>query len=433
MRVNRRRVVGGFLGLLVALCPTAWGDVGFTFKKIADTNTPAPGGGGNFTGFGDPTYAAFTGNVAGGSGAYGFGNPITPSLVKLADTGTAVPDGSGSFASFNAPSGVGTRYVFRGTGGGGQEGIYVFNTADSTLKTIADHNTPIPGGTGNFTVFGPSPNLTLSSNRALFNGQGAGGQRGIYAKAPGAAGSVVADTNTVAPNSGGATFSAFGQDLGARGSQPVFRGTVGTQAGLYVAAGPLAVLVDHGTPVNGKGVNIASVSGAGVSGDNAGKAVVATIGGQIEGVFVASNFSSNSLDAAAVISGAVPNSAATFVDFRQVSSTMGTIEGGPMTVFSALNSDDSVGIYARFFNSSLERVIDTTMFLDGKQVSNVAMTNSSVVSYGVTFRAEFTDGSSGIYVAQANVPEPAAGVVVLAAAIPLLVGRARCRSANVAE
>ena len=46
-----------------------------------------------------------------------------------------------------------------------------------TLSKVADLNTPIPGGTGNFTTF---QGLDLSGTNAVFQGEGSSGQKGIY-------------------------------------------------------------------------------------------------------------------------------------------------------------------------------------------------------------------------------------------------------------
>ncbi len=128
-----------------ALHPTVWlaitallfslphsGDAAFTFTKIADTNTPIPGGVGNFTSFG------------------------------------------------SWPSIDGVNVAFRGFGSSGQQGIYTRTNA--SLTKVADTNTPIPGGRRNFTFFyEPS----LDSGNVAFVGYGTG-QRGVYAHISGA-------------------------------------------------------------------------------------------------------------------------------------------------------------------------------------------------------------------------------------------------------
>jgi hypothetical protein len=83
--------------------------------------------------------------------------------VKVADLNTAIPGGSGNFTSFIPGNPVmpaidGTRVAFLGTGSGGQQGIYVSIPSDPIIPgnpvKIADTATAIPGGAGNFTGFG---------------------------------------------------------------------------------------------------------------------------------------------------------------------------------------------------------------------------------------------------------------------------------------
>jgi hypothetical protein len=156
--------------------------------KVVDLNTAIPGGSGNFTAIpqepmisGDNV--AFLGNGAGGQqGVYMVpGNPVIPgNPVKLADLNTAIPGGSGNFTSFIpgnpvAPAIDGTRVAFFGAGSGGQQGIYVSQTGPP-IK-IADTATGIPGGTGSFTGFGA---VSISATDVAFLGLGANGQQGIY-------------------------------------------------------------------------------------------------------------------------------------------------------------------------------------------------------------------------------------------------------------
>ena len=51
------------------------------------------------------------------------------------------------------------------------------------IQLVADFNTPIPGGTGNFTSSG---NVALVGTRAAFSASGASQQGGVYLADPGA-------------------------------------------------------------------------------------------------------------------------------------------------------------------------------------------------------------------------------------------------------
>ena len=71
-------------------------------------------------------------------------------IIVIADKNTAIPGGSGNFTSFYHPSLDGGNVAFQGTGSG-QSGIY---TDIGGLGVVADLNTAIPGGSGNFTELG---------------------------------------------------------------------------------------------------------------------------------------------------------------------------------------------------------------------------------------------------------------------------------------
>src|SRR5262249_278061 len=113
---------------------------------------PIPGGVGNFTVLHAPSFSgsatAFLGQGTGGQNGSYF-QPLGGSLIKVADRNTAIPNGTGNFVSFSpgAPSVSGDNVVTYGTGMNGQQGVFLFNT--QTLGNpcrIADTNTPIPGG-----------------------------------------------------------------------------------------------------------------------------------------------------------------------------------------------------------------------------------------------------------------------------------------------
>ncbi len=149
---------------------------------VANTTTLVPGTNQPFTFFqpnvsAGATEVAFAGENAQRSGVYTGASPTT--LQTVADTTTAIPGGTGTFTSFgDRPSTDRGATVFYGQGTAGQQGIYT--DLGGTLRRVADLSTPIPNGTGTFTGFtffyGPS----IDGNRIAFRGTGAGGQIGIY-------------------------------------------------------------------------------------------------------------------------------------------------------------------------------------------------------------------------------------------------------------
>jgi PEP-CTERM motif len=123
----------------VLLWSTATAATVFTFTKIADTNTAIPGGSGDFVSFGSPSISG--GNVA-FSGADSNTQPgiyayIGGTLVMIADTNTAIPGGSGDFASFGGRSSIsGSNVAFLGAGSNTVPGIYA-DIDESLMKVIS--------------------------------------------------------------------------------------------------------------------------------------------------------------------------------------------------------------------------------------------------------------------------------------------------------
>jgi len=426
-------VVAAFVWGLYAAAPTMAQGRPFLIGKIADTNTPVPGGTGTYTSFGMPTSESFVADFVGGSGLYGIRTtwtapfqPYTFSSVGLLDTTTAIPGGTGTFTSFG---GLGLGDVFRGLGNGGQDGIYALNRTTGVVSLIADKNTPIPGGTGAFTAFGSGPQREIGDAITSFFGEGAGGQQGIYTKVRETDVSVVADKNTVAPDAGGAKFTSFARGV----TSNTFLGTVNGHRGVYIGEGRnLRRVVDYQTPVwNIKGspspTGIISFSRSYYPFDN--HAFRADFGATVDAVLKLSSFSTRdfpSLELVADQGTRAPGRDATFVDFLMTGHTDGTPEEGEETFFLASNSDDSVGIYGRTPFDGLARIIDTSMTLDGKQISGLSMGDEAVASYTVTFRADFADGSSGIYRAYTFAPEPGAAGIGLV--MMFMVGRRSARA-----
>src|SRR5688572_7167986 len=101
--------------------------------------------------------------------------------------------------------------------------------AQFNIVKIADTSTPIPNGTGNFTLFDHAPIVSIDG--VAFRGLGAG-QEGIYA---GGQSSIqrFADRNTIMPGTS-SPFATFGSPSGVGGSI-VFNGSNTTRAGIYEA------------------------------------------------------------------------------------------------------------------------------------------------------------------------------------------------------
>lgn len=284
-----------------------------TFRKIADTDTPIPGGVGTFAAFtGHPGEAIFDGLPALGDGAVAFGGfdasdkdglylEENGTLRVIVDTNTPIPGGSGNFFRlgpvafydgvaafsqrdmFSRESGVytwkrsdasldvvvrtgdphpGGTGVFNGvfppvsTSGGfvafqanSSVGPAIYTNVGGVLNVVADVDTAIPGGTGNFSFFGAPGALSLDAGSVAFRG-GAQSQVGIYTDLGGLL-SVVADTNTPAPGGVG-NFTSFGRLSLDAGVVAFIGNSEQDQRGIYLSrAGVLQLIANRDTPVPG--------------------------------------------------------------------------------------------------------------------------------------------------------------------------------------
>jgi hypothetical protein len=239
----------------VALAAAMPAPPAITVTKIVGASTAIPGGTGNFTSLHSPAFAVIaahpsigSGNAvflgAGSGGQQGIyrvipSEPVIPgNPVKLADLNTAIPEGTGNFTGFFPQlSTHGGEAAVLATGAGGQQGIYRFIPTEPMTK-VADLNTAIPDGTGNFTAF-PLASPVISNGNVAFLGNGSGGQQGIYRVIPTeptipGEPVKVADLNTAIP-SGSGNFTGFVGSPAISGNNVAFIANgSGGQQGVYV-------------------------------------------------------------------------------------------------------------------------------------------------------------------------------------------------------
>lgn len=275
-------------------------------QTVADHNTPIPGGIGNFTSFKPgnfiPTEPCRSGdNVAfGGVGAndqQGIYARLGGALVALADKNTAIPGGSGNFTAF-ADTGFppdpcisGDNIAFRGFGSSNQKGIYLYS--NQALARVADKTTDIPGGNGKFTSFGLDSvpvDPCISADTVMFFGAGGPGQTGLYKSVAGAAPTVVADAQTAIPGAADPFlfFHAFSLDP-TDPANLAFIGGNRTTRGVYasLAGGPLVSIAD--TSVNFPGTSSLFTDFTAVSIDPTDIAFIGFSAGGDQGLFAAIN------------------------------------------------------------------------------------------------------------------------------------------------
>ena len=329
-------------------------NLGGSLNVLVDTRTRVPGSTRNFFSFSSPSVkngsVAFAGSLTPGSPTQGIYTNIGGSLNTVADVNTLVPGSTENFGYLTAPSLDNGSVAFLRSGLGFPiEGVYT--NVDGSLSAIADRNTAIPGGTGNFTRFS---NPYLSNGSVTFIGFGDSdgvSQAGIYTNLGGLL-NAIADNNTAIPGGTG-NFTNFTSLTSENGSVAFIgerRETLSkppSQQGIYTnLGGSLKAIADLNTPI--------------------------------------------------------PNGRGNFTSFRSVSLNKGNI--------AFLGTDSSSqGIYTNL-GGSLTKVIATGDTLDGKTVSSsvpqldqgLLLGANSLSGNQIAFSVGFIDGSQGIYIATVN-------------------------------
>lgn len=377
---------------VIGLAPeTVTADV--AFSKIADTGTPIPRGVGDFADFGRPSFAggsvAFVG--AGPSGQRGVYTDVGL-LDAVADISTPIPDGVGNFTGVGNVSFDGTNVAFGGSGTSGQRGVY---TNVGILNCVADLNTSIPDGTGYFTELGP---LSFDGGFAAFRGAGDSSQRGVYTNVGGL--NTVADRNTTIPGGTG-NFAGFppAYTLAFDDGDVAFMATgFSNQRGIYADIDGLGAVADTNTPIPGGTGNFTrfDLTNYIVSLDDENVAFTGVGSGDQRGIY--SYTIAGGLEVVVDANMAIPGARGYFKSFSAPSVS------GDNVAFLGVGATSPVGIYANY-NGDLIKVVEVNDELDGKTVISLTTGTESLDGDELVFRAVFSDGSKGIFVA--TIPEPA--------------------------
>ncbi len=188
---------------------------GEILTRIADTSTPVPGGAGTFSQFtaldfdsrGNVTFAAA--DAKGSLGIYLGTFPAQQPIRVLANAQTPIPGGGGNFDNFSDPAVAdGVVAFFASRTGHPPAGVGIYVSSGGALRPAATTKTPVPGASGTFYGFG-SP--SIAAGTVVFHAIGTAGSDGIYAQSGSGAVSVVADLNTPVPGAAG-TFQTFFSD-----------------------------------------------------------------------------------------------------------------------------------------------------------------------------------------------------------------------------
>jgi hypothetical protein len=376
----------------------------FVLSKVADLNTPIPGGSGNFT---STVYAVISnGNVAfrgegdsGQEGIYLFNGSV---LSKVADLNTPVPGGAGNFIFVNVPVIDDNNVAFLGHGTSGQVGFYVYN--GTTLTKAADLNTPIPGGSGNFTGF-YHPDIRISSGNVVFRAEGgSGAQFGIYLF-NGTTLTKVADLNTPIPDGSG-NFTNFTEDPVISGSNVAFIGEGSSGQGIYLFNGTtLTKVADHNTPIPGGSGNFTffpTTSEISISGSNVAFRGEGDSGQQ--GIYFSNG---TSLGKVADLNTPIPDGSGNFNGF-----------GSPVisgSYIDFIGSGDSGQEIYLFDGTALRKVVDANTPIPGDSGNFTGLIFWAFAGANIAFEGVGASGQRGIYffhgttlskVADINTPIP---------------------------
>lgn len=384
-------------------------------EQAAGTQTAIPGGTGNFTDF--PSGPGLSGNnlafyglgAGGQQGLYltTLGSMQTPSLIANLDT--PIPGGTGSFLSFGAEAGIiivsGNTAVFAGSGSGGQRGLYGAVFAPPQVGDpfrLADTATAIPEGTGNFTEFPYAPGLDGSS--AVFTGQGADGQQGVYGAvfAPPLVGPPlrIADTATAIPGGSGA-FTDFPSSPGISGPTAVFAGNgADGQQGVYGAVfappevGDPFRIADTTTAIpegTGNFTNFGAEAGIIIVSGNTAIFGGSGVGGQ-QGIYsaVLAPPQVGPPSRIADTTTAIPGGAGQFTSFGEASASETDV------AFLGHGAGGQTGIYD-LTGGQLLKVVAVGEAINGKAIIGLSFSRGGVFGDPVAFQATFEDGSQGVY------------------------------------
>lgn len=362
------------------------------FTKVADTSTPIPNQSGNFETFsnmlsvnedGEVAFSEDNFNAPSNDGIHFWSSGV---ISRIADVDTAIPGGTGNFTSFSFfGNGIeGTTVAFRGSGSGGQAGVYAF--VGGNLVKIADTTTAIPNGTGNFTEF---TTAYVDGGNLAFIAAGTSDQEGIYL-ASGATLTRIADKTTPVPGIGG-TYQ-WSSQLGFDGGNLSFWANVtggtapGNIIGAFTTGSGLSTLVSTATTAPGAGTPFTGlVSPADLSGTTVAFGGLFAGGSGIYTIDLAGG----AITPVATTATPVPFGSGRFTSFSPPSI------GGDEIAFIGSFTGGS-GLYLRQ-NGRLRSVITTNDTLEGKDITALAISENALTGGFLAFRAIFAGGTQGIY------------------------------------
>jgi hypothetical protein len=386
----------------LALGLTRGADAAIQFQKIAGTGTPLPNGGGNFVHFIAPKIdgdnVVFQGYDD--NGFTGIYSRFNGALATVADSNTPAP-GGGSFNFLADPHLEGQTVEFGDFLNGVHRAIYL-KSAAGPIAIVANQNTPAPNGVGNFNGFIPG-SVRLKSGNVAFIAGTPGSVTGVFTKI-GATFARVADTNTAIPGSLLLAKYGYFTSVGFDGQSVAFTGGA-AQGGPFVdrsgvhtnLGGALHVIANLATPVPG--------GGGGGAFEDYSDAEIANGQLYFRGV--------RSPDVDALYLNAAPGvfTPIAGINMPGPAGSVFTAWGGTIVddssdvgnlLASGIDSSSPQGSYYARIDGQWSVVIRQHDILDGKEI--VGFNGADLNGHTVVFAVTFSDLSGGVYAV--TVPEP---------------------------
>ena len=422
-RSVRRRAVPVAVPLCIASAVLLVGDAAraqsLTFTRIADFSTPIPGDplAGTFNDFKNAEFPAIDARAVafqGGRGMLmgslfdydleGIYTTLGGGLSVVADSNTPIPGGTGNFGTpitggFTGPTISGNDIAFKGEDEFiFQRGIYA--SFGGTLVEIASKS---PSG---FSTLG-SPSIS-GGNVSYWTFLPFGGSDGIYRHLGGLTGSssLVANENSLIPGRG--PFSSISSSSADQdGTQTAFIGQGGTpnlDRGIYLSpsTGVLTTVADGTTPIPNSTSNFDFSFVTQLSFDQ-GSIAFAGNNGVIAGSFFTEagifRWDGSSFEAVVDQTTLIPGTTQTFAGFGNVSLD------DPDVAFVGFDAALDSGLYATD-GGPLLTLLEVGDTLDGRTVTSIGFGHEGYDDGEATFLARFSDGTEGIYVV--TIPEPGA-------------------------
>lgn len=378
----------------------------YTFTKVIDTSDDIPGRTESFTRFDLPSLdgrdVAFAGDR--NSDYSAVFTYIGGSFNLVADSTMPISGGVTNFDTLEIPIIDQGSVVFVGTQDSGYEAHGIYTDFGGSLRVVADHNTPIPGGTGNFGFFDDESHDFGNGVPAFtgwdsdFRDSPSTTKQGVYAEINGTL-TVVADENT--PHPDGGNFGAGGV-AGVDGANVAFTGSNSVVEGLYLnSSGTISTIVDSNTLIPGSTDTFSFLAQEQMDVAEGTFVFVHVPDGDVGRSGIYSNVG-GTLHLVAEIGDTTPDGIGSFTFFDNLA-----VDSDELA-FNAGEDNGEGGIY-RYFGGVLGEVITTDDMLDGKTPLDLFIHSAALDDNTIAFLARFDDGSSGIYLAEvSNIPIPPA-------------------------